>query len=109
MYEIGKLQNKGACMGADFDFVLESGMQDLFAQETDALIKASDAGAQYDAQSEEFMRQGLAAYQNGITKSKLTVMAGNNKATDLENAASTTRTNALGNLAMGLSEASQMD
>ena len=108
LYEIGKLQNKGAYMGADFDFVLESGMQDLFAQETDALIKASTAGAQFDAQSEEFMRQGVAAYQNGITKSNLTIMAGNNKATDLENAAATTRTNALGSAFSGFAQAGEM-
>jgi len=109
LYEIGKLKNQGGYLGADFDFVLESSMQDLFSQETDALIKSSTAGAQFDAQAEEFRRQGVAAYMAGQTKADLTIMAGNNRANDLENAAATTRTNALGNLAMGLTEASQME
>lgn len=109
MFTIGALRNKGAYLGADFDFVLESSMQDMFAQETEELVKASTLGAQYSAQADEFRRQGLAAYSSGMTKADMTIMAGNNRANDLENSAATTRTNALGNLAMGLAEASEMD
>jgi hypothetical protein len=109
LYSLGKLKNQGAYMGADFDFVLESGMQDMFSQEVETYVEASRAGAQYTAQADEFRRQGAAALSAGFTKADMTIMAGNNRANDLENAASTTRTNALGNLASGLAEASQME
>jgi hypothetical protein len=108
-YEISKLRNSGAYQGADFDFVLESSMDDIFSQEVDQMIKSTTLGAQYDAQSEELRRQGLFAYNAGLRSAELTIHAGNNKANDLENSASTTRLNALGNAAYGFSEASQME
>lgn len=108
-YELSKLKNSGAYQGADFDFVLESSIQDLFSQEVDTMVKATTLGSQYDAQAEEFQRQGLYAYNAGMKAAELTMYAGNNKANDLENAASNTRLSALGNAALGFAEASQME
>ena len=108
-YELSKLRNSGAYKGANFEFVLESSMQDIFSQEVDKLVETSMLGAQYDAQAEELRRQGLYAYNAGMKAAELTIYAGNNKATDLENAASTTRMNALGSAALGFAEASQME
>lgn len=104
-YELSKLRNSGAYRGADFEFVLESSIDELFTQEVDAIIESSKLGSQYDAQAEEFQRQGLYAYNAGMKEAELTIFAGNNKANDLENAASNTRINALGTAAMGIYDA----
>jgi hypothetical protein len=104
-YELSKLRNSGAYQGADFEYVLESSMDELFTQEVDTVIESSKLGSQYDAQAEEFQRQGLYAYNAGMKDAELTIYAGNNKANDLENAASNTRLSALGSAAMGIYEA----
>ena len=56
-YETSKLRNKGAYQGADFDFVLESSMQDIFAQQTDAIFKGTKLQSQYESQASEYVRQ----------------------------------------------------
>jgi hypothetical protein len=104
-YTLSKLRNTGAYQGADFEFVLESSMDDLFSQEVDQVIKSSTLGAQYDAQADELQRQGQYAYNSGMKAAELTIHAGNNKANDLENAAANTRLSALGSASMGLYEA----